>query len=149
MVHQVWLRMLALLALLAIPACASAALPAPTTAPTATVQGAGAGSRTCTLTVQITASGSTVWGTVTAAYDGTARTLSGATQVVSVPCGTSVTLTQKPNSPTTWPFKGWQASGVSVATPTAASIQVTVTGPTTITAEYVAGSGGAPKQGWG
>jgi hypothetical protein len=154
MMHYQRRWMAAVVALLAVTGCAASTAPTstrvPTTVPAAATASSAQASGNCTLTVNITASGSTVWGTVTATDNGTTHTLAAASQVVSVPCGTSVSLTQKPSSPSTWPFQGWQSSAASVPTPTAATIHLTVTGPTTVTAEYAAGSGGASAtKAWG
>ena len=57
---------------------------------------------TCVLTVQITTSGTTVWGKVTAAYGSTSQGLSTSSQTLSVPCGTAVTLREVPISSASW-----------------------------------------------
>ncbi len=93
---------------------------------------------TCALTVDVAESGSTVWGTVTAAYGSTSRTLSAATQTLDVPCGTNVTLSEVPLSSGTWPFSGWTvAAAGGSATSVQQPLQVTVSGATTVTANYV------------
>ena len=95
-------------------------------------------SATCALTVQITTSGTTVWGQVTAAYGSTSQSLSSPAQTLSLPCGTAVTLREVPVSPVSWPFSGWTLATASGRTTSAQQpLQVTVSGATTVAATYV------------
>lgn len=95
-------------------------------------------SATCALTVQITTSGTTVWGKVTAAYGSTSQGLSTSSQTLSVPCGTAVTLSEVPISSASWPFSGWTVATASGRTTSVQQpLRVTVSGATTVTANYV------------
>lgn len=93
---------------------------------------------TCALTVDITTSASTPWGTVTAAYGSTSHSLDTPNQTLRVPCGTAVTLSEIPASSGSWPFSGWTVATASGSTTSVQQpLQVTVSGATTVTANYV------------
>jgi|GEM_PF-5349371 len=96
---------------------------------------------TCALTVDITTTSGTTWGTVDVRYGSTSKTASGASQTYTVPCGSSVSLTQSATSQATWPFSDWTISGDGSAAPsspaTGNSLTLTVSAPTTVTAVYV------------
>lgn len=140
----------ALIGVFTLVGCATAASPTPTppptAAPTRTSATSAAPATTCPLTVQVTATGSSVWGVVTVAYDSKTVNVTAAKQTVAVPCGTTVTLTQKPAHAKSWKFKDWMASGASASAPSAYTTRVTLHGPTTVTAQYQSGSA---SKGWG
>ena len=137
-----WVVATLTLAALVLSACASTTQSAatPTTGTTSSSASA-ATSGSCEVKVDITASSGTTWGAISANYDGKSVTMSKSNQTLSVPCGTSIALTQKPTNPSEWQFKSWAAKGTSLSTPTSGTIHVKVTGPTTIDALYTAASG--------
>lgn len=105
----------------------------------------------CTLTVDITATGGTVWGVVTAKAGGQTHTLSQASQSLSVPCGSAVTLTQSPTNTATWPFASWTVNGdkgqFTNTRETVPDLQLKVDGDTTVTAVYTTPSGSSNSSG--
>lgn len=103
-----------------------------TSAPTTT---GSAGS--CSLMVSITATGSTVWGTVVVKDGSHKATVTSASQKVALPCNSEATLTQTPADSSTWPFNGWQVAGT---TSHAATLHLRVKGTTKVTATYILGS---------
>ena len=112
-------------------------------------------SQGCKLTIETTASGGVVWGSVMASYNGTSVTLAKAHQTLAVPCGTPVTLSETPTNPASMPFASW--TGVSSSQSSNSTVQVTLSGPKTVGATYssssAAGSssssGGSSKSSWG
>ena len=99
---------------------------------------AAASASTCALTVDVTATGGTVWGAVTASYGSTTQSLAAASQTLTVPCGTVVSLSELPVAASAWPFSGWTVTTASGSTTSVQQpLQVTVSGATTVTANYV------------
>ncbi len=135
--ERVWFR----LRLLPLAGCvvALAACGAPTPSP-ASGPGAGGG---CHLAVGITTTAGTTWGAVTATDGSTTLTFTGAARTATVPCGSTVHLTQAATSAATWPFAHWTVGG---RTATGASAAVTVrSGTVHVTAVYVLAGAGAPS----
>lgn len=63
------------------------------------------------LTIHITATGGTIWGTVTVRYTYQGRTVQRSTNhaltVLQIPRGVTVHLSQRPLDAITWPFEQW------------------------------------------
>ncbi|MGH7693150.1 MAG: hypothetical protein ACRENY_09220 [Candidatus Dormibacteria bacterium] len=108
-------RLALLMGLLALAGCGAPG------APRSAAPHASAGTA-CRLTVSITTSGGTTWGTVTVTAAGRHFTFGRATRSVRVPCGASVSLSQRPTNSTVAPFRGWEVGG----TPVASSVTSTV-----------------------
>lgn len=94
------------------------------------------------LSLRITTTGSTVWGTVTATYASsnktTHRSCSAAVCSWRVPQGVTLHLTQTAADSATWPFHGWKVrTGGTTRTMMAGSIRLKVKGTTNVTAVYV------------
>lgn len=113
-------RSLALLALLLLAllasACSSTPNPSPGTPPQAS-PGTG-----CRLSVSITESSGTVWGTVTATAAGTTFVFDAATRSVPVACGTTVDLRERPTDSTNWPFYAWRLGSRKVTSTSASTV---------------------------
>src|SRR5690348_16523953 len=66
------------------------------------------------VSIAITATGGTVWGTVIARYKmgqkSSKHACSAASCTLQVPTGVTLHLSQTPRNTATWPFKGWQIS---------------------------------------
>jgi hypothetical protein len=77
------------------------------------------------LTVNITATGGTVWGTVTVRYTFQGHTVTRATSqaasTFTIPRGVTVHLQQQPSSASNWPFKQWTIGQRSKASSTGAA----------------------------
>ncbi|HUY56637.1 MAG TPA: hypothetical protein VMV12_02265 [Candidatus Micrarchaeaceae archaeon] len=83
----------------------------------------------CRLTVSITSSLGRTWGTVTATSGGTSFTFGRATRSVSIPCGATVELAERPTDSNSWSFLDWRvgdrtAKGTTASTVVNGSIQV-------------------------
>jgi hypothetical protein len=89
----------------------SVAAPVLAASPSARASHAPAAVHAQQLTIDITTTGSTVWGTVTARYAYKGHTVSRSTRqsasTFTVPRGVTVHLTQKPLNSVTWPFEQW------------------------------------------
>ncbi|HEY6538327.1 MAG TPA: hypothetical protein VI138_04710 [Candidatus Dormibacteraeota bacterium] len=112
-----------------VAGCAPGASPDPGTPPQAS---AGTG---CQLTVAITSTGGTAWGTVTVLAVGRVFTFARAERTVTVPCGATVGFKERPTDSTDWPFQGWQLGKKMVV---ATSWRTVVTGAVRVTAVYLA-----------
>ena len=135
-----------LLALGLVSVAAPAALAAQ---PTRVVTHAVTAKHTQQLTVNITATGGTVWGTVTVRYTYKGHTVTRATsQTVStftIPRGVTVHLQQQPASASSWPFKQWTiGQGAKSSTTGAAALSFKMNHNYQATALYIfqASSGG-------
>jgi predicted lipoprotein with Yx(FWY)xxD motif len=94
------------------------------------------------LAIHITATGSTVWGTVTVRYTRghslVQQSCARSSCVLHVPHGAKVQLGQKATSTSSWPFKDWQISANrGTRTVTSASPSVKVNKSMSVTAVYV------------
>ncbi|HEX6506900.1 MAG TPA: hypothetical protein VF221_04635 [Chloroflexota bacterium] len=94
------------------------------------------------LTVTITATGGTVWGTVTARYTyqghTVQRTTSQAVSTITVPRGVTVHLQQRPASASIWPFKHWTVGqGAKASTTGAATLSLKMNRNYQVTALYI------------
>jgi len=99
----------------------------------------------CVLTVDIAHTGSTVWGNIQiVAPSGITTPVTTASQAVDFPCGTALTVKESPAQPTAWPFQKWVINGdsgqYSSTAHTGSSLQLTLKGNTTLTADYVLAS---------
>jgi hypothetical protein len=110
--------------LLALSLASAAAPVALAAQPSGRVVHSPAAKHTQRLTIHITATGSTVWGTVTVHYAYRGHTVQHSTsQAVStftVPRGVTVHLQQQPASASIWPFKQWTIGQGSKASTTGA-----------------------------
>ena len=98
--------------------------------------------RMSSVKIAITATGGTVWGTVSASYTyqrhTTRRSCSAASCTLRVPQGVTLRLSQAAKSTATWPFQDWQVTAHQRRqTVMGSSIAVKVTGNTSVTAVYV------------
>jgi hypothetical protein len=94
------------------------------------------------VTLKITVTGSTVWGTVNAKYTfqqhTTTRSCSAASCRLHIPQGVTLHLSQTPADSATWPFQDWRVkSPQRTRTMSASSIKVKVTGTLSVKAIYV------------
>jgi|SRR5579872_4632027 len=95
------------------------------------------------LAVNITTTGSTVWGTVKASWKSgsktTTKTCSHSKCSWNLPAGAKVKLTQTPLDSQTWPFKSWTVKqNGKTKTSSASSTKVKLSSPkVTVTALYV------------
>jgi hypothetical protein len=96
------------------------------------------------VTIKITTTGTTVWGTVKAYY-----TVNGARVnkscvktkcTIKAPQGVALHLKQTPTNSSTWPFQDWKlTSGGNTKTVAGSSTSFKVKGKSTVTAVYVLG----------
>jgi hypothetical protein len=91
----------------------------------------------CPLTVTITSSLGTTWGTVTAAEGGSTFTFGQATRTVGIPCGATVHLSERPTDSNSWPFHDWRVGTEKVI---GTSTSTVVTGAVEVNAVYVLGA---------
>jgi hypothetical protein len=94
------------------------------------------------VTISITTTNGTTWGTVTVKYtirhQLTRHTCSAASCTLEIPKGVKVHLSQIPTNSGSWPFKDWQITAHRrMTTVMTASLVITVTGSTTVAAVYV------------
>jgi hypothetical protein len=94
----------------------------------------------CRLTVSITTTSGTTWGTVTATSGGATLTFGQASRTVSLPCGATVKFTELPSDSNSWTFYGWRVGPKSV---TGSSTSTVVTGAEMVDAVYVLSAPGA------
>jgi hypothetical protein len=102
--------------------------------------------RMMAVTIHITSTSGTVWGTVAARYTyhkaTTRRSCAAASCTLHIPKGVTAHLSQTATDSTTWPFQNWQvARNGHTSTMSGASIAVKVTGKLSVTAVYVLSSG--------
>ena len=130
-----WLLAAALFALaLTAPACTTTSSPIPKNSPQASA------GTSCRLTVSITTTSGTTWGTVTATSGGTSFTFGSANRTVSLPCGATANLKERPTDSNSWPFHDWQVGTERV---TGTSTSTVVNGADQVSAVYVSGALGA------
>ena len=95
----------------------------------------------CALTIKITQTTPTVWGTVTVSSGaGASDSVTSANKVLKFPCGSALTLRESPAQATTWPFKDWVVNGdqgkYANADQNGSSFALTLNGSTTVIATY-------------
>jgi plastocyanin len=118
-------------------------------APTVTGRHAAARMDPVTITITITSTSGTVWGSVTAAYTyknaKTTKTCSTSSCALRIPQGVTARLSQTPTDSSTWPFQSWTVNSKGhTRTKTNASIKLKVTGKTTVSAVYVLAQSSSP-----
>ncbi|MGH2444161.1 MAG: COG4315 family predicted lipoprotein [Chloroflexota bacterium] len=106
-----------------------------------------AATRLMHLSIKITTTGSTVWGTVRSKYTWkgkhVTKTCSAASCSLKVPHGVKVHFSQTATNSSTWPFKDWEiAAGRHHSTIGKASTSMKIKHNSTVTAVYVLNSGG-------
>ncbi|HUY07978.1 MAG TPA: hypothetical protein VMW80_00790 [Candidatus Dormibacteraeota bacterium] len=94
----------------------------------------------CRLTVTITTTSGTTWGTVTATSGGASFTFGQATRTIGIPCGATVKLTELPTDSNSWPFHGWRVGAKKV---TGTSTSTVVSGADAVDAVYVLSAPGS------
>ena len=103
--------------------------------------------QSCPLRVRITRTGGSTWGSVKATVAGKTQVIRAGSGTVTVPCGQTVSLAQKPTSSKSWPFSGWRISGdhghYAGKNLKSSTIQVKVNAATQVQADYRLAGGGA------
>lgn len=94
---------------------------------------AASSSTACALDLTITETSGTVWGTVNVKDGSTSKRISSASKSMSLPCGSTATLTEKPTNATTWPFHRWTVQG---KTKSGSRIRIPISGTTKVKAVY-------------
>lgn len=94
------------------------------------------------LTINITATGGTVWGSVSVQYvyqgHTVKKTTNQAHSTFSIPRGVTVHVVQQPSSASNWPFKQWTiGQGSKNSTTGASTVAIKVTHNVQLTAVYV------------
>ena len=105
------------------------------------------------VTVSITATSGTVWGSVSARYTyrhhTTHRSCSAASCTLQVPQGVVLHLSQVAHDSATWPFKDWQVTAQrGTRTMMSSAIAVKVTRSMSVTAVYVVAQSSSGGNGW-
>lgn len=94
----------------------------------------------CRLTVSITSTAGTTWGTVTAVSAGATLTFAQASRTIGLPCGATVKFTELPTDSNSWTFYGWRVGPRSVSGSTTSTV---VAGTETVEAVYVLSAPGS------
>jgi len=105
------------------------------------------------ITIYITQTSGTVWGTVTAAYTfkqrAYHRSLTAAKSTLTVPNGVKLHLSQTPTNASSWPFKKWTVThNHKTNVVMSSSTTVKVAGKMSITAVYVLSQSGYTSPGY-
>lgn len=113
------------------------------------VSGRHAAARMDPVTITITNTGGTVWGSVTASYTykhaKMTKTCTTATCALRIPQGVTARLSQTPTDSSTWPFQSWTINSKGhTSTKTSASVKLKVTGKIAVTAVYVLAQSSSP-----
>ncbi|MBV9282487.1 MAG: hypothetical protein JOZ41_20605 [Chloroflexi bacterium] len=119
----------------------SATAPALAAGPSAHASPAVAANHLQQLTINITTTGSTVWGTVTVRYTYRGHTVQRSTSqalaTFAIPRGVTVHLAQRPLNAITWPFEEWTITrGAQTSDRSAAATSFKMTGNYQVTAVY-------------